>query len=152
MTRFLETSDGRRTINIQLPAGTLKLLGEMEPETWAQLHRDNKGHLRRWWNQGDVDALQRLLDWPVEFWEASGERPATSARSTKIFGGPTVARFVTKLAVASAGTLPLAPGARGVGIAVALTVAETGIEALTNSSSRSARIEVTSYLDDARFT
>ena len=134
-------------LTVGLPAGMVDFLGDWEPAYWQEFQQRQMRSLRRWWTEGDVDALRAVTAALIKECQDWGYEKAGVESSSKTFGSKKFVSLFAKLVTGEVG-VALDPGPVGFTVAAVLVLAETALERLAARSTRPRSVEVTSYYDD----
>jgi hypothetical protein len=127
-----------RVLKLQVPPGLLEYLGALPLANWQFFIGSHLLDLRRWWQEGDVDALSRVFDALSREADAAVGRPVAAGQSAKVFGS-----LIEKLA-----TLPFAFDFQGASAVLLLHFAQSYIESAALASPMRASVEITDYFDE----
>jgi hypothetical protein len=147
--QVFERDDADHLVDVQLPAGTLTYLSQLSVQGWHGFQEGHRGHLRKWWDNGDIDALRRVADGLAKDAQEAGFEVGPSNQSITTFSPKATVSLLAKVGGA-VGTIPLDPTLTGFSVGAAVVLFQSIVEWLCSRSSKSSIVQVTSYFDDAR--
>ncbi|MDX6309833.1 MAG: hypothetical protein QOI06_2879 [Nocardioidaceae bacterium] len=75
-----------KQIEMQLPPGFMDFLGTVKTHSWQHILGLHQANLRSWWDEGDVDGIRRVFDYPSEEADRVNGRTEPAHSILKSFG------------------------------------------------------------------
>lgn len=136
-------SGRERTLQISLPPGLLDYVGNVGLDWWQMFVAEHQPNLRRWWREGDIDALARVLSDLGDQVDRKYHRTSAQGETFKSFG-----LSWARQSAGGVGGLALSLSPLGVLGTLLITLGMSAAERAATASSRGSVVEVTDYFDD----